>query len=974
MPRNQLALTRPRLSDLIAITHGTLLESADQKEIKKAEEEMQGTLDIKQNTIGGDLENRRNLNLCQMSTRDKSGLGYGNQIHEGVLSYEKEVLESVFDSRSSDVEDSPVNDRFANVEGMHAVPPPMTGNYMPPKSDLGIDDVETLESVTEPVLVKPKVVSQPKVWSDAPIIEEYESDSDDEYVIKPSKEQEKPSFAFVNTTTGSEMKMCRWRMYMSTGPMIGSLMYLTASRPDIMFVVCAGARFQVTPKASYLNAVKRIFRYLKHQPKLGLWYPKDSPFKLEAYSDSDYEEASLDRKSTTGGCQFLGRRTKHIEIRFHFIRDCYEKRLIEVVKIHTDNNVADLLTRGFDVTRFNFLVVSIGMKNMDLKMDGRCADNLSLIWLYALTHNPPIYDSLVKQFLQTATVRTLADGTQQLIASINNKDYTIIEAFVRSKLKLADATGISNLSDAEIYEGLGTLGSKSGRWDQFGIPIATALICLSNNRVYNFSKLIFDGMGPTPTIVADEATTTGVGVDTEGATTTTSSLDAGLDSGNIHESPLRSHETTPQEGHTSRSVEDRLKLQELMVLVPKLKSKIDSLEKELKDTKQTFRNAILTLVDRVKLLKDFVTPTKSKVSASGEAQEEDISPTTLEATKTLTRVGSLKAKSIDKGRRYKRRKISKGKDINTGLDDEADINAGNEDINTGNEDINTGFEEVNTGSIGVSTGSGPVSTSSTKVSIPSLIRSQREGKAPMITGETQATKRTKEQIQQEEASLAKAIRLQTLEEEETAKQHVIRAKLEANAKLTKSVLGKDLPEEDFAKRMVDLVNQRKKYFAKERAKAKRSKPMTQSQLRTYMTNYLKNQGTWKLTQLKKLSFDEIKEEFDKLVKQIDTFVPMGFEATKAKLKRYGEELQTRIPKKQKIDDKDVQPTEEKVTEVKEEEPVKRIGKRKKLKARKRVNVDKTMLDKKLQGDKKNEACYKLLKLIEKQARIKWSGL
>ncbi|GJR84137.1 hypothetical protein Tco_0154922 [Tanacetum coccineum] len=76
----------------------------------------------------------------QMSTRDKSGLGYGNQIHEGVLSYEKEVLESVFDSRSSDVEDSPVNDRFAKVEGMHAVPPPMTGNYMPPKSDFRIDE------------------------------------------------------------------------------------------------------------------------------------------------------------------------------------------------------------------------------------------------------------------------------------------------------------------------------------------------------------------------------------------------------------------------------------------------------------------------------------------------------------------------------------------------------------------------------------------------------------------------------------------------------------------------------------------------------------------------------------------------------------------------------------------------------------------------------------------------------------------
>ncbi|GJR26604.1 putative ribonuclease H-like domain-containing protein [Tanacetum coccineum] len=82
--------------------------------------------------------------------------------------------------------------------------------------------------------------------------------------------------------------------------MIGSLMYLTSLRPDIMFDVCVCARFQVTPKVSHLHAVKRIFRYLKGQPKLGLWYPKDSPFDLEAYTNTDYAGASLDRKSTIG--------------------------------------------------------------------------------------------------------------------------------------------------------------------------------------------------------------------------------------------------------------------------------------------------------------------------------------------------------------------------------------------------------------------------------------------------------------------------------------------------------------------------------------------------------------------------------------------------------------------------------------------------------------------------------------------------
>ncbi|GJU43791.1 putative ribonuclease H-like domain-containing protein, partial [Tanacetum coccineum] len=139
------------------------------------------------------LTYHKKLLVEAMSTRDKSGLGYGDQVHNGVLNYENEVFQSVFDSRSSDVEDSHVHDSFENVEGMHAVPPPMTGNCMPSGPDREIH----LNIVPEPVVVEPKVVSQPKVWSDAPIIEEYESDSDDEYVIQPSKEQEKLSFAFI---------------------------------------------------------------------------------------------------------------------------------------------------------------------------------------------------------------------------------------------------------------------------------------------------------------------------------------------------------------------------------------------------------------------------------------------------------------------------------------------------------------------------------------------------------------------------------------------------------------------------------------------------------------------------------------------------------------------------------------------------------------------------------------------------------
>ncbi|GKA58135.1 hypothetical protein Tco_0757323, partial [Tanacetum coccineum] len=287
-------------------------------------------------------------------------------------------------------------------------------------------------------------------------------------------------------------------------------------------------------------------------------------------------------------------------------------------------------------------------------------------------------------------------------------------------------------------------------------------------------------------------------------------------------------------------------------------------------------------------------------------------------------------------------------------------------------------------SLDVNTGIDPVTTDSIRVLVPSPDRGRREGKAPMTEEEeTQASRKTKEQILQEEAGLAEAIRLdaleKALEKEEVAKQvhldsllaqrmaeeqelteeqkkrkaqvqfeaqsyteedwDTIRAKLEANAELKESVLGKDLTVEDYAKRMVELVNQRRKHFAEERARAKRNKPMTQTQLRNYMSNFLKNQGTWKLTQLKKLNFEEVKAEFEKLVKQLDTYVPMNFEATKESLKRFGEELQTKTAKKLKFDDEGTQPTEEKIEEDKDDKPTKKTGKRRKQIARKGFHTD-----------------------------------
>ena len=88
--------------------------------------------------------------------------------------------------------------------------------------------------------------------------------------------------------------------------MIGSFLYLTASRPNIMFSVCLCARFQACSKESHLFAVKRIFRYLIGTQNLGLWYPKGTSFDLIGFSDADYAGNKIDRKSTSGTCQFLG--------------------------------------------------------------------------------------------------------------------------------------------------------------------------------------------------------------------------------------------------------------------------------------------------------------------------------------------------------------------------------------------------------------------------------------------------------------------------------------------------------------------------------------------------------------------------------------------------------------------------------------------------------------------------------------------
>ncbi|GJY65256.1 hypothetical protein Tco_0467494 [Tanacetum coccineum] len=315
--------------------------------------------------------------------------------------------------------------------------------------------------------------------------------------------------------------------------MIRSLMYLTASRPDIMFAVCACARFQVTPKTSHLYAMNIIFRYLKGHPKLGLWYPRDSPFDLEAFSDSDYAGASLEKKSTTGGCQFLGRRLILWQCKKQTIvanstteaeyvaaaNCCKQTRSSGPIPLVTYETVIkeweDRMERAAtaacsleakqdsgNINRTQSMATlneyfpqgtdsGSGPKCQDTILGGAEAQISSI--KYALTINPTVYESCIQQFWATAKAK-IVNGERQIQALVDKKKVIITEKSVRSDLMLEDAEGTECLPNDVIFEQLTLMGAKTTAWNEFSSTMASAIICLATNKKFNFSKYIFDNM------------------------------------------------------------------------------------------------------------------------------------------------------------------------------------------------------------------------------------------------------------------------------------------------------------------------------------------------------------------------------------------------------------------------------------------------------------------------------------------------
>ncbi|GKA53345.1 hypothetical protein Tco_0746660 [Tanacetum coccineum] len=772
-------------------------------------------------------------------------------------------------------------------------------------------------------------------------------------------------------------------------------MYLTASRPDIQFAVSACSRHQVTPLTSHLNAVKRIFKYLKGRPKLGLWYPRDSPFVLEAYSDSDYAGSHGDRKSTTGGCQFLGRRliswqckkqtivatssteaeyvaaanccgqsticivknpvfhqrTKHIEIRHHFIRDANEKHLIQVLKIHTDDNMADLLTKAFDgpsfywwlywfllteqfllvdllvsagrvvpaVLTFNlvqaiidlmaalkyrdehnkvgFLEKSKGSTDYDQVIDFLLDSHIR----YAIVSDPLIYDSLIKQFWSTASLLTSESGPPAIVAKIDGTPYTITESLVRSSLLLNDEGGIVDMSIAEIYTGMHNLGyptegkltihknkfspqwrflihtllhclsTKSGSWDQFGSPLAIALICLCEGRKFNWSSYIFNGMTkaepsvppnvpatvtetvhsheqvstpprPAPTNTDAQVNEQGPFSDPNFESTSTQAHDSIPDpvpstnvedeslGGTFFATPPRSP-AAPPKGTTSRGAADPLNLTALCTLVCEQGKKIENLESELQAHKLLFKEVMGKLVKRVKFLESKLKARRRNVFVSEsddeEAEEQDVDPLIKLAKAAASTADTSSIPAND----------NQIADIPTGASTHTTVFGSDTDVPTG-PTFEFSADHFN------------------------------KGKSPMIEEDPSIKPRSFRQLEEDRLGAEAAKKLYEEEQAALAKEQEERQRMRqedvlnsakyytdddwirimgqvhANQGLTADLLGPDVTEENFAERMIKVIAERRRQFE------------TQSSV-IYSTG-------WTLKHVKSFTDATLQEEFNKI--------------------------------------------------------------------------------------------------------------
>ncbi|GJU15575.1 putative ribonuclease H-like domain-containing protein [Tanacetum coccineum] len=652
--------------------------------------------------------------------------------------------------------------------------------------------------------------------------------------------------------------------------MIGSLMYLTSSRPDIMFAVCACARYQVNPKVSHLHAVKRIFRYLKGQPKLGLWYPKDSPFDLVAYTDSDYAGASLDRKSTTGGCQFLGCRLISWQCKKQIVvanstteaeyvaassccgqvlwiqnqlldyGDSNEKKLIQMIKIHTDKNVADLLTKAFDN--------GIGVNAGDSK--------LMLLGINLL-----------------------------LLLKVNAARHKLTAAVEKEDPLLDDEEGTDCLPNDTIFEDLTEEKRENvtTAWNEFSSTMASAIICLATNQKFNFSKYIFESMEEEIGYVVNSDVIPG-GLREKDHIVPQSSVPS--DPTNVADEAVNE--------------EPSMQLKELIDFCIKLQQRpgehkdcSSSRDYKFKEESQEVKEERGSRTHKLRKL--YKVGRSTRVVSSNEASlgdqedaskqerkihdiddDEDITLENVHDDDIMFDVSDLAGEEVFVEKEVLVKEVSDVGQVNTAAVSTAStIPVSAATITEDEITLAQALAELKSAKPTTAASTRPkakglviheeeqATTPTVSSQQPSQVKVQDKGKGILVEEPIKSIKK-KDQIRLDE-ELTFKLQAEEEEEERLAREKLLAERLQAREQ-------EELTIEERAKLFQQLLEKRRKFFAAKRAEEKRNRPPTRAQQRSIMCTYLKNMAGWKPKDLKNKSFANIQELFDKAFKRVNTFV------------------------------------------------------------------------------------------------------
>ncbi|GJS39928.1 hypothetical protein Tco_0564971 [Tanacetum coccineum] len=430
----------------------------------------------------------------------------------------------------------------------------------------------------------------------------------------------------------------------------------------------------------------------------------------------------------------------------------------------------------------------------------------------------------------------------EITATIYGKVKVVSEASIRRHLKLEDSDGINTLPTTEIFKQLALIGASKG-YTWVDTPLFQTMLVHGQISQGDRSTIPVDS--PPHTNVADEAASTGVDVRYGGAATTVTGLEVGQCSGNIDKTPTMPHDSPLLRVHILGSDEGIMQHNELMDLVTKLSNRVVTLETDLTQTNKVYGVAFTKLIKKVKMLEKNNKLNKSKRKLRLVLSDEEGLDSDILSQEDPSKQG---------------RKIAQ-------IDEDEGITLVQMGVSTVSTDFTIANVPVTTAGTEISTASPEVKTTGDFVDdivAESLVcirrsatKTKDKGKGIMEESESAMTK-TKRQQEQERLGLETVVRLQE-EFDEEERQRIARV-YEAARSFSETEEREKYNEDDQAKMLVDLINQRKRYFDAQKAKAKRNKPMTQAQQRTYMSNYIKHMGNYKLQQSKRLSFDEINSQ------------------------------------------------------------------------------------------------------------------